>query len=70
MVRRPRDCDPIEAAYYGVYVWKMTADEKAGSFDVDKGRRSWSTAWSSTPLAARRRCTAYQPTHLQAGLHR
>ncbi len=27
--------DPIEAAYYGVYVWK-TACEKAGSFDVDK----------------------------------
>lgn len=29
--------DPIEAAYYGVYVWKM-ACEKAGSFDVDKVR--------------------------------
>ncbi|MBC7785080.1 MAG: urea ABC transporter substrate-binding protein, partial [Burkholderiales bacterium] len=29
--------DPIEAAYYGVYVWK-TAAEKAGSFDVDKVR--------------------------------
>jgi urea transport system substrate-binding protein len=29
--------DPIEAAYYGVYVWKMAA-EKAGSFDVDKVR--------------------------------
>ena len=27
--------DPIEAAYYGVYVWKK-AVEKAGSFDVDK----------------------------------
>ncbi len=27
--------DPIEAAYYGVYVWK-TACEKAGSFDVGK----------------------------------
>jgi len=29
--------DPIEAAYYGVYVWKMAA-EKAGSFDTDKVR--------------------------------
>jgi urea transport system substrate-binding protein len=29
--------DPIEAAYYGVYVWKM-ACQKAGSFDVDKVR--------------------------------
>jgi urea transport system substrate-binding protein len=29
--------DPIEAAYYGVYVWKA-ACEKAGSFDVDKVR--------------------------------
>ena len=29
--------DPIEAAYYGVYVWK-NAVEKAGSFDVDKVR--------------------------------
>lgn len=27
--------DPIEAAYFGVYVWKA-AVEKAGSFDVDK----------------------------------
>ena len=27
--------DPIEAAYYGVYVWKAAA-EKAKSFDVDK----------------------------------
>jgi urea transport system substrate-binding protein len=31
--------DPIEAAYYGVYVWKM-AVEKAGSFDVDKVRQA------------------------------
>ena len=31
--------DPIEAAYYGVYVWK-TACEKAGSFDVDKVREA------------------------------
>jgi urea transport system substrate-binding protein len=29
--------DPIEAAYYGVYVWKK-AVEKAKSFDVDKVR--------------------------------
>jgi urea transport system substrate-binding protein len=29
--------DPIEAAYFGVYVWK-DAVEKAGSFDVDKVR--------------------------------
>jgi urea transport system substrate-binding protein len=29
--------DPIEAAYYGVYVWKAAA-EKANSFDVDKVR--------------------------------
>jgi len=29
--------DPIEAAYFGVYVWKAAA-EKAGSFDVDKVR--------------------------------
>jgi urea transport system substrate-binding protein len=27
--------DPIEAAYFGVYVWKA-AVEKAGSFDIDK----------------------------------
>ena len=32
-------CDPIEAAYYGVYVWKAAA-EKAGSFDVDKVREA------------------------------
>lgn len=31
--------DPIEAAYYGVYVWKAAA-EKAGSFDVDKVRKA------------------------------
>jgi urea transport system substrate-binding protein len=31
--------DPIEAAYYGVYVWKMAA-EKADSFDVDKVRKA------------------------------
>ncbi len=31
--------DPIEAAYYGVYVWKMAA-EKAGSFDVDAVRQA------------------------------
>ena len=31
--------DPIEAAYFGVYVWK-TAVEKAGSFDVDKVREA------------------------------
>ena len=31
--------DPIEAAYYGVYVWKKAA-EKAGSFDVDKVREA------------------------------
>jgi urea transport system substrate-binding protein len=29
--------DPIEAAYFGVYVWKAAA-EKAGSFDVDAVR--------------------------------
>jgi len=29
--------DPIEAAYYGVYVWKAAA-EKAGTFDVDAVR--------------------------------
>src|SRR5205085_10919056 len=27
--------DPIEAAYFGVYVWKA-AVEKAGSFDIEK----------------------------------
>ncbi|MBI1368617.1 MAG: urea ABC transporter substrate-binding protein [Planctomycetes bacterium] len=31
--------DPIEAAYYGVYVWKAAA-EKADSFDVDKVRQA------------------------------
>jgi urea transport system substrate-binding protein len=31
--------DPIEAAYYGVYVWKMAA-EKADSFDVDTVRKA------------------------------
>ena len=31
--------DPIEAAYYGVYVWKA-AVEKAGTFDVDKVRQA------------------------------
>lgn len=31
--------DPIEAAYYGVYVWKAAA-EKAGSFDVDAVRQA------------------------------
>ena len=31
--------DPIEAAYFGVYVWK-TAVEKAGSFDVNKVREA------------------------------
>ena len=31
--------DPIEAAYFGVYVWKA-AVEKAGSFDVDKVRQA------------------------------
>jgi len=27
--------DPMEAAYFGVYVWKA-AVEKAGSFDIEK----------------------------------
>ncbi|HVX83616.1 MAG TPA: urea ABC transporter substrate-binding protein [Phycisphaerae bacterium] len=31
--------DPIEAAYFGVYVWKA-ACEKAGTFDVDKVRQA------------------------------
>jgi urea transport system substrate-binding protein len=31
--------DPIEAAYYGVYVWAAAA-EKAGSFDVDAVRQA------------------------------
>ena len=31
--------DPIEAAYFGVYVWKA-AVEKCGSFDVDKVRQA------------------------------
>lgn len=31
--------DPIEAAYFGVYVWKA-AVEKAGSFNVDKVRET------------------------------
>ena len=31
--------DPIEAAYFGVYVWKA-AVEKAKSFDVDKVRKA------------------------------
>ena len=31
--------DPIEAAYYGVHVWKMAA-EAADSFDVDKVREA------------------------------
>lgn len=31
--------DPIEAAYYGVHVWKMAA-EKADSFEVDKVRQA------------------------------
>jgi urea transport system substrate-binding protein len=31
--------DPIEAAYYGVYVWARAA-EKAGSFDVDAVRQA------------------------------
>jgi urea transport system substrate-binding protein len=31
--------DPIEAAYFGVYVWKA-AVEKAGSFDVDAVRKA------------------------------
>ncbi|MCH2125585.1 MAG: urea ABC transporter substrate-binding protein [Pirellulaceae bacterium] len=31
--------DPIEAAYFGVYVWKA-AVEKAGSFDVDQVRQA------------------------------
>ena len=31
--------DPIEAAYFGVYVWAAAA-EKAGSFDVDLVREA------------------------------
>jgi urea ABC transporter urea binding protein len=31
--------DPIEAAYYGVYVWKA-AVEKAGTFEIDKVREA------------------------------
>ncbi|GIW75822.1 MAG: hypothetical protein KatS3mg104_0885 [Phycisphaerae bacterium] len=31
--------DPIEAAYFGVYVWKAAA-EKAGTFDVDAVRQA------------------------------
>lgn len=31
--------DPIEAAYFGVHVWKMAA-EKAGSFDINKVREA------------------------------
>ena len=32
-------CDPIEAAYFGVYVW-AAACEKAGTFDVNKVRNA------------------------------
>ena len=60
--------DPIEAAYFGVYVWKA-AVEKASSFDVDKvfARRSR----PRVRRAGRQEEDARgEPPHLQAGLHR
>ena len=53
--------DPIEAAYFGVYVWKAAA-EKAGSFNVHKVREAVYGP-NSTRRAERRRWIPRTSTH-------
>jgi urea transport system substrate-binding protein len=55
-----RHGDPMEAGYFGVYLWKA-AVEKAKSFEVDKVR-ALPTASRSTRRAARSRSTARRST--------
>ena len=60
--------DPIEAAYFGVYVWKQ-AVEKAGVFDVDEVRKA--VYGHGVPGARRQDQDGRgQPAHLQAGADR
>ena len=49
--------DPIEAGYFGVYLWTL-AVEKAGSTEVDKVKRGRRAASSSTRPRAWSRSTA------------
>jgi urea transport system substrate-binding protein len=54
--------DPIEAAYFGVYVWKA-AVEKAGSFDVDKVREAVYGLEFDAPGGAKKMHDSNQHTH-------
>ena len=60
--------DPMEAAYFGVYVWKQAA-EKAKSFEVDAVRKA---VYGQEFLApgTKIKMDEAQPAHLQAGAHR
>lgn len=53
--------DPIEAAYFGVYVWKAAA-EKAGSFDVDAVREAVYGLEFSAPGGAKKMHESNQHT--------
>ena len=60
--------DPIEAAYFGVYVWKAAA-EKAGSFDPRQGPRA--SVWHEIRRPRRPEDDgSKEPAHLEAGLRR
>ncbi|HMO04461.1 MAG TPA: urea ABC transporter substrate-binding protein [Kiritimatiellia bacterium] len=54
--------DPIEAAYFGVYVWKAAA-EKAGSFDVDAVRAAAYGLEFDAPGGAKKMHVSNQHTH-------
>lgn len=54
--------DPIEAAYFGVYVWKAAA-EKAGSFDVDAVRAAAYGLEFDAPGGAKKMHKSNQHTH-------
>ena len=54
--------DPIEAAYFGVYVWKA-AVEKAGSFDVDKVRAAVYGLQFDAPGGPKKMHDSNQHTH-------
>ena len=54
--------DPIEAAYFGVYVWKA-AVEKAGSFDVDAVRAAAYGLEFDAPGGAKKMHASNQHTH-------
>ena len=60
--------DPIEAAYYGVYVWKAAA-EKAGASTSTRSAQAVYGMEFDAP-GGKKKMDDEEPAHLEAGLHR